>query len=141
MYSFSFLGQTQMLLYFIWSICRSNAFYIPDREPVEFVKGQIIDVQAVKMASLRTQLRYDYYSLKFCLPKNGTPVYSTEHAMQLEGQLLRSDLVVNTPYEINMADQLRCKLLCNEKGQPLTWDAVESNKAIKLIRNEYFVHL
>lgn len=130
-----------MLLYFVCMIYRSNAFYVPDRSPIEYTKSQIIDVQAVRMTSSRTQVRYDYYSLPFCLPKDETPLYSMEHAQQLEGQILRGDLVVNTPYVIKMAENLRCKLLCNENDQPITWDLVESNKAIELIGNEYFVHL
>lgn len=105
--------------------------------PVEFTKGQIIDVKAVKMTSTRTQLPYEYYSLQFCLPKNGTLSYKSENL----GEVLRGDRIVNTPYEVRMAENINCKLLCNKKDQPLTWDPNESNKVIERIRHEYFVHL
>lgn len=71
-------------------------FYVPGVAPVEFVKGQPIMVKAVKMTSTHTQLPYEYYSLQFCLPKNGTVVYKTENL----GEVLRGDRIVNTPYEV-----------------------------------------
>lgn len=62
---------------------------MPGVAPVEFVKGQAIMVKAVKMTSTRTQLPYEYYSLQFCLPKNGTIVYKSENL----GEVLRGDRV------------------------------------------------
>lgn len=78
-------------------MCRHvNMFYVPGVAPVEFVKGQPIMVKAVKMTSTHTQLPYEYYSLQFCLPKNGTVIYKTENL----GEVLRGDRIVNTPYEV-----------------------------------------
>lgn len=132
------LFQTQILLCLISTICPATlGFYVPGVAPVEFTKGQIIDVKAVKMTSTRTQLPYEYYSLQFCLPKNGTLSYKSENL----GEVLRGDRIVNTPYEVRMAENINCKLLCNKKDQPLTWDPNESNKVIERIRHEYFVHL
>lgn len=37
------------------------------------------------MTSTRTQLPYEYYSLQFCLPKNGTLHYKSENL----GEVLR----------------------------------------------------
>lgn len=54
---------------------------------MEFKKGQKIDVKAVKMTSTHTQLPYEYYSLPFCLPKNGTFIYKSENL----GEVLRGD--------------------------------------------------
>lgn len=125
-------------MYFISTIYPTTlGFYVPGVAPVEFTKGQIIDVKAVKMTSTRTQLPYEYYSLQFCLPKNGTLSYKSENL----GEVLRGDRIVNTPYEVRMADNINCRLLCNKKDQPLTWDPNESNKVIERIRHEYFVHL
>lgn len=47
-------------------------FYVPGMAPTDFKKGQQIEVKAVKMTSIHTQLPYEYYSLPFCLPKNGS---------------------------------------------------------------------
>lgn len=105
--------------------------------PVEFVRGQKIDVKAVKMTSTRTQLPYEYYSLKFCLPKNGTLVYKSENL----GEVLRGDRIVNTPYDVRMAENINCKLLCNAKDRPINWDLEQSQKVVERIRHEYFVHL
>ncbi|XP_055382008.1 transmembrane 9 superfamily member 4 [Condylostylus longicornis] len=112
-------------------------FYVPGVAPVEFSKGQKIDVKAVKMTSSRTQLPYEYYSLQFCLPKNGTLIYKTENL----GEVLRGDRIVNTPYEVRMAENINCKLLCNKKDQPMNWDREQSNKVSERIQHEYFVHL
>lgn len=113
------------------------AFYVPGVAPVEFEKGQRIEIKAVKLTSSRTQLPYEYYSLQFCLPKNGTVVYKSENL----GEVLRGDRIVNTPYEVRMAENINCKLLCNTKDRPVTWNKEESSKVHERIRHEYFVHL
>lgn len=46
-----------------------------------------LEVKAVKMTSTRTQLPYEYYSLQFCLPKNGTLHYKSENL----GEVLRGN--------------------------------------------------
>ncbi|XP_049963026.1 transmembrane 9 superfamily member 4 [Schistocerca serialis cubense] len=114
-----------------------EAFYIPGVAPVEFKKGSRIDVKAVKMTSTHTQLPYEYYSLDFCRPKNGTIVYKSENL----GEVLRGDRIVNTPYEVRMAENIKCRLLCHPSHGPMNWDAEASQKAINRIQHEYFVHL
>ncbi|XP_037958520.1 transmembrane 9 superfamily member 4 [Teleopsis dalmanni] len=118
-------------------ICGNHCFYVPGVAPVEFVPGQKIDVKAVKMTSSRTQLPYMYYSLQFCKPKNGTFIYKSENL----GEVLRGDRIVNTPYELQMAENINCKLLCNAKGLPVNWDKPQSSLVAQRIRHEYFVHL
>lgn len=105
--------------------------------PVEFVKGQKIDVKAVKMTSTHTQLPYDYYSLQFCLPKNGTIEYKSENL----GEVLRGDRIANTGYEVHMAENVNCKLLCNTKTQPVHWNVDQSSIVASRIRHEYIIHL
>lgn len=110
---------------------------MPGVAPVEFHKGQTIEVKAVKMTSTHTQLPYEYYSLPFCLPKNGTIVYKSENL----GEVLRGDRIVNTPYIIKMAEDISCKLLCHAKNAPINWNAEESQKVASRIEHEYYVHL
>lgn len=75
------------------SFCSSVwSFYVPGIAPVEWRKGQKIDVKAVKMTSTHTQLPYEYYSLQFCLPKNGTLIYKSENL----GEVLRGDRIVSS---------------------------------------------
>nr|CAD7408804.1 unnamed protein product [Timema poppensis] len=114
-----------------------EAFYVPGVAPVEFKKGAKIDVKAVKMTSSRTQLPYEYYSLPFCLPKNGTFIYKSENL----GEVLRGDRIVNTPYEIRMAEDIKCQLLCHSPNNPINWNEEQSQKVISRIQHEYFVHL
>lgn len=128
---------TTILAVALLQCCSVQSFYVPGVAPVEFRKGQKIDVKAVKMTSTHTQLPYEYYSLQFCLPKNGTLVYKSENL----GEVLRGDRIVNTPYEVRMAENVRCKLLCNSKDRPMNWDREQSEKVAERIRHEYFVHL
>lgn len=55
--------------------------------------------------------------------------------------LIAGDRIVNTPYEVRMAENINCKLLCNTKSTPLNWDTQSSKKVADRIRHEYFVHL
>lgn len=71
----------------LFSLMEADGFYVPGVAPVEFKKGQKIEVKAVKMTSTHTQLPYEYYSLPFCLPKNGTLNYKSENL----GEVLRGD--------------------------------------------------
>ncbi|KAK7792077.1 hypothetical protein R5R35_003551 [Gryllus longicercus] len=89
------------------------------------------------MTSTHTQLPYEYYSLEFCVPKNGTFIYKSENL----GEVLRGDRIVNTPYEVQMAENVKCRLLCHKENQPLNWKEESSQKAINRIQHEYFVHL
>ncbi|KAI4465012.1 transmembrane 9 superfamily protein [Holotrichia oblita] len=118
-------------------IFQTSQFYVPGMAPVEFRKGQQIDVKAVKMTSVHTQLPYEYYSLPFCLPKNGSFHYKSENL----GEVLRGDRIVNTPYIVKMAEDVQCSLLCHFPNKPMHWSAEDSQRVIDRIQHEYFVHL
>ncbi|XP_059471413.1 transmembrane 9 superfamily member 4 [Neocloeon triangulifer] len=124
-----------LVLTLIGSCC--HAFYVPGVAPVEFHRGSKIEVRAVKMTSTHTQLPYEYYSLPFCLPKNGTFIYKSENL----GEVLRGDRIVNTPYDVRMAVNVPCKLLCHSPGNPMTWGDESSQAVINRIQHEYYVHL
>ncbi|VVC92935.1 unnamed protein product [Leptidea sinapis] len=127
----------QIFIYVSWLIIFNNAFYVPGVAPVEFKKGQKIEVKAVKMTSIHTQLPYSYYSLPLCLPINGSFVYKSENL----GEVLRGDRIVNTPYKVHMAENIKCRLLCHKANDPLNWSVEESEKVASRIEHEYFVHL
>lgn len=124
-----------LLVLVLWTQ-RIDAFYVPGVAPVEFKRGDSIDVKAVKMTSTHTQLPYEYYSLPFCEPKNGT-FYKSENL----GEVLRGDRIVNTPYEVRMAENVTCRLLCNSPDRPINWREIESQTVINRIEHEYNVHL
>lgn len=69
---------TAILLWFSFCLDHSLGFYVPGVAPVEFKKGESIEVRAVKMTSTLTQLPYEYYSLPFCHPKTSI-VYKSEN--------------------------------------------------------------
>ncbi|XP_011297904.1 transmembrane 9 superfamily member 4 [Fopius arisanus] len=115
----------------------THGFYVPGVAPVEFKRSQKIDVKAVKMTSTHTQLPYEYYSLPFCLPKNGTFVYKSENL----GEVLRGDRIVTTSYEVAMGENIPCRLLCHSPKNPMTWTEDESKRVIERIKHEYTVHL
>ncbi|KAH8285752.1 hypothetical protein KR018_002010, partial [Drosophila ironensis] len=125
------------LLVALGGLLVADCFYVPGVAPVEFVQDQKIDVKAVKMTSSRTQLPYQYYSLRFCYPKNGTLIFKSENL----GEVLRGDRIVNTPYDVRMNQQVNCRLLCNQKDRPLTWSKEDSALVAERIQHEYFVHL
>lgn len=138
MSNFSFqVKQTLLFLLCLNWITQSWQFYVPGVAPVEFKKGQRIEVKAVKMTSTKTQLPYEYYSLPFCLPKNGTVIYKSENL----GEVLRGDRIVNTPYEIYMAQDVSCRLLCHSPNKPLNWNPELSQRVMNKIQHDYFVHL
>lgn len=113
-----------------------KGFYVPGVAPVEFQRYSPVEVKAVKMTSSQTQLPYEYYSLQLCRPRNGT-IYKSENL----GEVLRGDRIVNTAYEVRMAQGSSCRLLCHAPGQPITWDAEMARQVVDRIRHEYFVHL
>ncbi|XP_063234730.1 transmembrane 9 superfamily member 4 [Bacillus rossius redtenbacheri] len=125
------------LLILLACIETCRGFYVPGVAPVEFKKGDRIEVKAVKMTSTHTQLPYDYYSLPFCVPKNRKVVYKTENL----GEVLRGDRIVNTPYEVQMAENISCRLLCHSPNTPMHWNDDQSQMVVNRIQHEYFVHL
>ena len=61
--------------------------------PIDFQKDESVEIKAVKMTSSKTQLPFEYYSLKFCRPQK------IEYQSENLGEVLRGDRIVNTPYE------------------------------------------
>lgn len=107
--------------------------------PTDFKKGDLIEVKAVKMTSIHTQLPYEYYSLQFCLPKGG--LNGIHYKSENLGEVLRGDRIVNTPYLAKMAEDSPCTLLCNTPEYPVHWSVAQSQTVVDRIQHEYFVHL
>lgn len=108
-----------------------HGFYVPGVAPVEFTEGQNVEVKAVKMTSVKTQLPYEYFSLPFCEPKEGIK-YKIENL----GEVLRGDRIVNTPYVVDMAKAKDCTELCSVKMK-----VEEAKKMVERIKHSYYVHL
>ncbi|RZB38698.1 transmembrane 9 superfamily member 4, partial [Asbolus verrucosus] len=127
------------ILFLTLCISKCYTFYVPGMAPADFKKGDSIEVKAVKMTSIHTQLPYEYYSLPFCLPKGGLDAihYKSENL----GEVLRGDRIVNTPYDVKMAENTPCTVLCNSPKKPINWSVGESQIVVDRIQHEYFVHL
>lgn len=52
------------------------------------------------------------------------------------GEVLRGDRIVNTPYEVRMAEDISCRILCN-----MTWRPEQHNLISSRISHDYYVHL
>ncbi|XP_064624423.1 transmembrane 9 superfamily member 4-like isoform X2 [Lineus longissimus] len=111
-------------------------FYVPGVAPVEFKRGDVVEVKAVKMTSVKTQLPYEYYSLPLCYPQAGI-FYKAENL----GEVLRGDRIVNTPYQVQMDINKGCEVLCNLPDQPVSIKEKDSHTLASRIRNQYYVHL
>ena len=63
------------------------------------------------------------------------------HHLDCSGEVLRGDRIVNTPYEVKMAHNEGCTVLCTKPGTPVTLSAKESELMFNRIEDEYNVHL
>lgn len=116
----------------------SIQFYVPGMAPTDFKKGEIVELKAVKMTSIHTQLPFEYYSLPLCLPKGAVGIhYKSENL----GEVLRGDRIVNTPYVVKMAENTPCTLLCNSNDKPINWNPSQSQTVVDRIQHDYYVHL
>lgn len=43
--------------------------------------------------------------------------------------------------KLDMAENIKCKLLCHKQNNPMNWSVEESEKVASRIEHEYFVHL
>ena len=112
---------------------KANAFYVPGVAPQDFREKDQVEVKAVKMTSVKTQLPYEYYhSPIHCKPSGGVK-YNSENL----GEILRGDRVVNTRYDVKMLINEKCRVLCDN----LKLTPQESKTLIKRIRDAYHVHL
>ncbi|XP_063968455.1 transmembrane 9 superfamily member 4-like [Lytechinus pictus] len=110
----------------------ADAFYVPGVAPVEFTKGQDVAIKGVKLTSTKTQLPYEYYSVKLCPPVAGNIVHESENL----GEVLRGDRIVNTNYMVKMKTDHSCLVLCE-----VEFDKKELKTLVDRIKEDYSVHL
>lgn len=58
------------------------------------MQDDLLKVKVNKLASVKTQLPYAYYSLPYCKPKK------IEDSAENLGEVLRGDRIENSPYEV-----------------------------------------
>jgi len=85
----------------------SSAYVLPGMTPTDYDSYESVDLKVNKLTSVHTQLPYDYYSLKFCKPEGGVKNYAENL-----GELLSGDRIENSPYKLNMLQNVNCRILC-----------------------------
>ena len=83
------------------------AFYIPGTKPETFSKGDEVPMKVNAMTSIHTQIPKPYYRLPFCQPKDG-PQMASENL----GEFLTGNKIQNSPYTINMLEDMYCQKVC-----------------------------
>ncbi len=114
-------------------LCGSvEGFYIPGVAPTEYAREDKLELKAVKMTSVRTQLPYEYYTLPFCKPKDGSVHYKSLNL----GEVLRGDRIVNTPYVLHVMEDLPCQVLCDTAFSPK-----DTKEVMYRIAEDYTLHM
>lgn len=90
---------------FLFGSCQ--AFYVPGVHPENFQKGQNVPMKVNSITSVHTQIPKDYYRLPFCRPEEGTKM-----ASENLGEFLTGNKIQNSPYLIEMLEEVRCRKLC-----------------------------
>jgi len=84
-----------------------DAFYVPGVRPIEFKKGDEVELKVNAMTSIHTQIPKDYYRLPFCQPTDG-PKMASENL----GEFLTGNKIQSSPYSIHMLTEAYCTKLC-----------------------------
>jgi len=109
---------------------RAAASCRPGVAPIEYAEGARVELKVNKLTSVKTQLPYGYYTLPFCKPDSGI-VESVENL----GEILAGDLIENSPFDLRMGEDEKCKMLCKK---PL--EAADKEKFRLRIDDEYLVN-
>ncbi|CAK9177382.1 unnamed protein product [Ilex paraguariensis] len=109
-----------------------HGFYLPGSYPYIYDIGDFLSVKVNSLTSIDTEIPFSYYSLPFCLPREGVKD-STKNL----GQLLMGDRIQNSPYRFKMYTNETEIFLCQTK--PLSGEEFKVLK--KRIDEMYQVNL
>lgn len=104
----------------------AKAFYLPGVIPTTYYPDDPIDVKVNSVTSVETHVPFDYYTYPVCEPEKIVP------AAENLGELLTGSRIYNSPYEIKMGREERCKVLCKT-----TIDLDEIHVLLHSIRSQY----
>lgn len=118
----------------------SSAFYLPGVAPTDYEAGQKVPLTVNRLTPqvtgqtgdkrLKSVLSYNYYHplFHFCRPKDGPKKIS-----ESLGSILFGDRILSSPFEIHMAKNEQCKVLCKQ-----TYNAQSSNFVnARILENNY----
>lgn len=108
------------------------AVYLPGVAPMDYAKGDPVELKVNSLVSAKTQMPFEYYKLPFCRPESGSPIQSPENL----GEYLSGDRIESSPYDIRMREAASCKILCQK-----SLSEEDKNLFKKRIKEEYRVNL
>lgn len=82
-------------------------FYVPGVHPYTFQRGEDVPLKVNSLTSVHTQIPKDYYRLPFCQPEGGVQMVSENL-----GEFLTGNKIENSPFVIQMLEEVRCRKLC-----------------------------
>jgi len=108
------------------------SFSIPGVPIQNYENGNKIKVFANELDSIKTQLNFKYYFLKFCEPSNHDTSLTNENL----GSKLLGESTQITPYNVRMNTTEHCQKLCTMK-----FDAEDVKNFAWMIEREYYANL
>lgn len=95
----------------VFYLCQdAHAFYIPGVQPHSFREGEEVPLKVNSMTSTHTQMPRGYYRLPFCEPEEGIQMVSENL-----GEFLTGNKIQNSPYQLNMLEEVYCRKLCQKQ--------------------------
>ena len=91
----------------------AGTFYMAGVKTKDFKEGEEVDLKVNAVTSIHTQIPTPYYRLPFCEPEDG-PKMASENL----GEFITGNKVQNSPYSINMLEDMYCKKLCQKTLEP-----------------------
>ena len=88
-------------------LSNSDAFYVPGIQPHSFREGEPVPLKVNSLTSTHTQMPRSFYRLAFCQPQEGV-----EMASENLGEFLTGNKIQNSPYQINMREEVFCRKVC-----------------------------
>eukprot|EP00927_Polykrikos_kofoidii_P007561 TRINITY_DN1310_c0_g2_i1.p1 TRINITY_DN1310_c0_g2~~TRINITY_DN1310_c0_g2_i1.p1 ORF type:complete len:627 (-),score=58.61 TRINITY_DN1310_c0_g2_i1:41-1897(-) len=117
------------LLAFLVAFRDVSAVYLPGMSPAEYAEGATVPLKVNKLTSAKTQVPYAYHSMPFCSRRVDT-VYK-----ESLGETLMGDKIEVSPYDVRVAVNSTCKLLCVQKLA-----GGNAKQFRQLIRNDYRIN-
>ena len=92
--------------FYLASTVNGSSVHLPGVTPYSYENNEEVILYVNKVASVKTQMPYDYYSLPFCKPMK--TVASSENI----GEVLSGDRNENSVYKLNMKQGKTCEVAC-----------------------------
>jgi len=119
----------------------AEAFYLPGVAPKSFSKGESVELKVNAMTSIEDPYPLEYYRLPFCKPLD--EIHQKHENL---GELLKGDRIENSPYIIEMQQDMYCEQVCvtnlGRGEEPIQGNdkkkrRISPNKVVRAVRRKY----